>query len=361
MDEVAIRSKHLDHEIDFAAKIERTAQPTVNCFLNLPEEILRVDDLPLDDELLTNQSPKALIRSNTSRTEKLRHLTTHNFEVETDEMRNQFFTELYQTLLSTTKASYRHMYDAGSINRSVFEFLMASLCYQQEAVNGDLDNHRFLRSAFPDIHKQSQDSQAKESVEIGWCYIAYYLTSTRDSIINMIMGVIGKRSLLVDWWLLQRNVTILHAYAITLEEQIEELKCKQKSFVQGKQEIQELMEDLIDRMLDLLKTCRETTMRSLQEENPVMFKLYEHLLAARLLAVQQTEVLKELADNGAVGESEVADLIKDLTEPTMRSLLQYTPTHDALHKAGLTDCSMYSSFLDIVIRIACYFTLEPIN
>jgi len=270
--------------------------------------------------------------------------------------------EIYQSIINSTKAAYKQMYSLGTLNQSSFEILWSALDYQQDAVNGHIKASWWLKGEFPDLAKQNLDAQAEASPTVAWCYIAKHLFRTRDFVINRIAKCSKHRSLVLEWWQMERNVKVLSAYVTTLVCIREDLTQLMDGVSSSDNKSKEFLTNLINVLNGLCTRCVDEGMRSLKLESPVMFKLYEHILFGRLMVAQQLVVLREMMAQGAITEDEMEELEAELLEPSLVGLRSYVPSREHLQMAGaeLVD-KKYSRFLDIVVQCINFLTLEPVN
>jgi hypothetical protein len=120
---------------------------------------------------------------------------------------------------------------------------------------------------------------------------------------------------------------------------------------------------LLDTMNELLVSAKEDVMYSIMQENPVMFKLYEHILFARLLVVQQIHVLKGLEEEGGISEDDLDHFLKNMTDPSLRVISSYIPSVGQLSRGGHSaDLGRnYSGALDTFVALINRVTFAPVN
>lgn len=162
----------------------------------------------------------------------------------------------------------------------------------------------------------------------------------------------------MQWRQVERNVKVLLAYSEVLTENIEEMQHLKTEVFRQDSSAQTVTEGVLALMQETLTLCKEDIMCKLMKKNPTMFRLYEHILFARLVVVQQISILKELCEEGAITEDDLEHFLRKMTGRTMKTVCRFVPSLEQLTQAG-EDVSGYSKALDFVVWVVDKFTLEP--
>merc|ERR1712187_131888 len=102
-------------------------------------------------------------------------------------------------------------------------------------------------------------------------------------------------------------------------------------------------------MKDVMVQSRACLSEGIMKQDPAMFRIFEHILFARLVVAQQAEILKELAEEGCIDESELEHFSRNLVEPAQVALKKYTPSDHLLEQAGALHAGKHSMIMDAVI------------
>jgi len=285
----------------------------------------------------------------------------HNSENSYSE-RVTFMQEVMAMVTKTTGAQFEAMFSAQSVNRAAYEVLRASVEHQIEAVEGDLADYHFLRDEKPHLHKAETKDQMHEALRVGWLYVKNMLKTTHDPVMNTLMAAVGEhRSRSYDYWITMRNLQILLAYAMTIDDLIGELDEICNELFEANGDAHNAVKDvLIQPMKELLCESREL-LEATAREDPALFRICEHMLLAQTILVHETAVLKDLAEEGSLEDCDWQALVKNVILPCRSALAKYVPSAKHLEKGGCPHVRHYSGFVNKLVHILEFFTLESIN
>lgn len=269
--------------------------------------------------------------------------------------------ELTQNLANAQRATYQHMLECGSINETAHAFLTAALDFQVEAIDGDLKGYGFLRQDFPELHKQDQMTQLTHAQRVSLTFIKNRLDSTELKGYRTLLRLLNHRSRVCEWMLMRRNVKTLLAYLLVLKQNVEELEHLKHAYFGKNSSESDVVTKMIAECEDVIKIVKEDLLVSQVRRQPAMFKLFEHVLFARLQVVQQAYVLHELTEEGNLEQTDVENFLKNITDPAMKALERWVPSREQLTAIGGKESTdRYIPWLDTVITVFNSLTLEPI-
>jgi len=277
---------------------------------------------------------------------------------ESPEAISGLFMELQQALLNGKRAAYKQMRECEALDKNSYDILMSSVDFQAEAVAGDLRFYSFLKKDLPEIYLLDQMGQMKLASKVGYVFIKRKLNQTDHHVLDTFFPKIHKRSRMMQWRQVERNVKVLLAYSEVLTQNIEEMTHLKEEIFRQDESAQKVTEGLLAMMQEMLTLCKEDLLCKIMTKNPTMFRIYEHILFARLIVVQQISILKELCEEGGITEDDLQHFLTHMTGPTMKTVCRFIPSLQQLTDAG-EDVSGYSSPLDTLVWFVDRLTLEP--
>jgi len=275
---------------------------------------------------------------------------------------NELKEELFQISINATRGDINSMLEARTLNQGPYQFIMAALEYQEEAVRGQLQDYPFLREkkapATDKVSKVSSASsildlerkdQISSSIRVAGLYLNSVLHRPKDKFMRLIQRCVGKKSRALEWSLLKRDGEVLLAYIMTLEHMVKSV------------------EDIpsFNELLPALKSARERMvceqLHGIMRRDPVMFAIFEHIMCALLVVRRQMHVINEFAEQGVIPEHDRDNLEKTIIEPYTAALNAYIPTQQQLQKAGSLQAHGFIHSVDVVVSFFSQFVLRPVN
>merc|ERR1712151_1327963 len=160
-----------------------------------------------------------------------------------------------------------------------------------------------------------------EAVNVGWAYIRYMLNRSTNPLMNLMLMWLAERSRCIQWWRLKRNAQVALAHYLTVESHTEEMTDISEEALRGQTGAHDTVRRaLTSPMKDVMVQSRACLSEGIMKQDPAMFRIFEHILFARLVVAQQAEILKELAEEGCIDESELEHFSRNLIEPAQVAL-----------------------------------------
>eukprot|EP00811_Abedinium_folium_P035532 NODE_8317_length_1505_cov_5.332366.p1 GENE.NODE_8317_length_1505_cov_5.332366~~NODE_8317_length_1505_cov_5.332366.p1 ORF type:complete len:389 (-),score=95.62 NODE_8317_length_1505_cov_5.332366:339-1466(-) len=236
--------------------------------------------------------------------------------------------EVFQIVLSTTRAAYKAMFESGSLAEFPFCVLMDSLELQEEAISGELRVAPFDPSGSGNerlrhLETQSHEAQMKSCFAVAWEHIQTVLNRQENAVAKYLHSRTGIVLFGGKWSRTSQDVEIILAYLMVHEHAMEELQV-----LRAFPTVRGLMSTMVE-------TARCSSLFKIFNANPEMFMLFEHVLAARLMVCTLRCIIDDFVEDGLLSEEGGHALLRG-AQSLEEALQHYRPTRE---QRRLTDPS----------------------
>jgi len=126
----------------------------------------------------------------------------------------------------------------------------------------------------------------------------------------------------IEWHIFRRDCEIIVMFVIVLEHVLDEL---------------DMLEDIPDTkkaIEQLMTVAKSEVLRDLQQRSPIMFCLYEHLLAAKRLLLAKKEIMHHFMTEGIISHDDCERITDHILEKRLHAVAEYVPSMQVLDRCG---------------------------
>jgi hypothetical protein len=240
--------------------------------------------------------------------------------LEDDESR----AEVYQTVMNSATARLKQMFEAQTITVTCYKLFLECLDHGEEAIAGELRPYGFLKSDPSRIYKQSHAYQMESCLDVVWESLKDHMThdpqlSTR--ILNKLCPAKfynSRLNMFIQWKRLQRDVELILSYVMIHEAQLEEIS------------LYDDFPKIKTRLSILLARAKSSHLYGIQGQNTVLFAIFEHVLAMKIVVLTKQKVLEDFTQLGILKTEDFELICECILNPAMRQICNFIPSVDFL-------------------------------
>jgi hypothetical protein len=233
--------------------------------------------------------------------------------------------ETYQTIVNAAMAIYNEMFEVRTIREKPFISLKASVCMAEEAIHGELNNHKFLEHdpELKGLDQKDADSQMEKAILVAWRYLLFKCTTKEGSFWKPFDLAdkhfnLWRLRVKIEWKTMAKHVETLLVFIMAHEQLLTEMHVLKEMPAWSK-----LAETITRAKVEFLELFFGPGCSSREYE---MFTCVQHVLAARSTLVKKVLVIFDHVRMGLLSNDAAKAIISNEVRPLMHELRAFVPT-----------------------------------